>query len=196
MLTRADRLVFRHVRFLGNQDTLYVNSASTADIGRAYFRDCYIEGDVDSIFGRGTAVFDRSEIRALSRGSDTNNGYVTAASTMISNRYGFLIYRSRLTTNAPAGTVYLGRPWHPSGDPNAIAQVVYRESWLGAHIKTAPWTDMSGFSWRDARFFEYRNVGPGAAINPDRPQLADEQAASYLPENYLVGSDGWNPTRL
>jgi pectinesterase len=193
VLTRADRLVFNHVRFLGNQDTLYVNSASATTIGRAYFRDCYVAGDVDFIFGRGTAVFDRCEIRALDRGSTTNNGYVTAASTAISNPYGFLFYHSRLTSNAADGTFYLGRPWHPSNDPNAIAQVVIRESWLGGHIKAAPWSDFGTWPWRDARLAEYRNFGPGAAPNPDRPQLTVDQASALLPRGYLAGTDGWDP---
>ncbi|BCL18012.1 pectinesterase family protein [Micromonospora sagamiensis] len=194
VLTRADRLVFDNVRFLGNQDTLYHNSANTGTIGRAYFRNCYVEGDVDFIFGRGTGVFDRCEIRSLSRGSSSNNGYVTAPSTMIDNPYGFLFVNSTLTTDsAGPQSVHLGRPWHPGGDVNAIGQVVFRDSVLGAHIKGSPWTDMSGFSWRDARFFEYRNTGPGSTVTPDRPQLTDAQAADHTPQRYLAGPDGWNP---
>ncbi|WDZ83509.1 pectinesterase family protein [Micromonospora cathayae] len=194
VLTRADRLVFDNVRFLGNQDTLYHNSANTGAIGRAYFRDCYVEGDVDFIFGRGTGVFDRCEIRSLSRGSASNNGYVTAPSTMITNRYGFLFTGCVLTTDsAGPQSVHLGRPWHPGGDVNAIGQVVFRDSVLGAHVKDSPWTDMSGFSWRDARFFEYRNTGPGATVTADRPQLTDAQAPGYTAQTYLAGPDGWNP---
>jgi pectin methylesterase-like acyl-CoA thioesterase len=113
---------------------------------------------------------------------------------MNTTTYGFLFYQCNLTTNgAAAASVYLGRPWHPSGDVNAIGQVLYRESTLGAHIKSAPWTDMSGFSWKDARFSEYRNTGPGSGTGTDRPQLSDAQAASYTPQKYLAGSDGWNP---
>ncbi|MEU1607763.1 pectinesterase family protein [Micromonospora matsumotoense] len=194
VLTRADRLVFDDVRFLGNQDTLYHNSANVDAVGRAYFRDCYVEGDVDFIFGRGTGVFDRCEIRSLSRGSSSNNGYVTAPSTMIGNPYGLLFTGCALTTDSAAvQSVHLGRPWHPSGDVNAIGQVVFRDSVLGAHVKDAPWSDMSGFSWRDARFAEYRNGGPGSTVTADRPQLADAQAATYTPQRYLAGADGWNP---
>ncbi|WP_431884984.1 pectinesterase family protein [Micromonospora wenchangensis] len=194
VLTRADRLVFDDVRFLGNQDTLYHNSASVDAVGRAYFRDCYVEGDVDFIFGRGTGVFDGCEIRSLDRGSTGNNGYVTAASTMIGNPYGLLFTGCVLTTDAAATqSVHLGRPWHPGGDVNAIGQVVFRDSVLGAHVKDSPWTDMSGFSWRDARFAEYRNSGPGSTVTADRPQLTDEQAPTYTPQRYLAGVDGWNP---
>jgi pectinesterase len=185
--------VFDDVRFLANQDTLYVNSPSVTQPARAYFRRCYVEGDVDFVFGRGTAVFDRCHLHSLDRGSTTNNGYVTAASTDVQNPYGFLFLSCDLSGNAPEGTVYLGRPWHPSNDPNAIAQVVVRESTLGAHLKTSPWTDFGAFSWHDARYFEYHNAGPGAAVNADRPQLTDDQAALYVPEAYLAGTDGWDP---
>jgi pectinesterase len=193
VLTRADRLIFDNVRFLGNQDTLYHNSPAIGSPGRAYFKNCYVEGDVDFIFGRGTGVWDHCRIHALSRGSSSNNGYLTAASTDINNPYGYLFWQCDLTSNAPAKTFHLGRPWHPSGDVNAIAQVVFRNSTLGAHIKDAPWTDMSGFSWKDARFFEYQNTGAGATVNSDRPQLTSTQAAALTPQAYLAGNDGWNP---
>jgi pectinesterase len=196
VLTRADRLFFDNVRFLGNQDTLYVNSANAATPARVYLRKCYVEGDVDFIFGRATAVFDRCEIRSLDRGSTTNNGYITAASTTITNPYGLLFGECAFTGTAPSGTVYLGRPWHPSNDPNAIAQVTIRDSKLGAHvIATTPWTDFGTFLWRDARYGEYRNRGTGAVASPDRPQLTNEQAAVATPATYLAGTDGWNPTR-
>jgi len=113
--TTGDRQVYDNVRFLGNQDTLYANTPSATTVARQYFHNCYVEGDVDFIFGRATAVFDRCVIKALSRGSSDNNGYVTAASTEITNPYGFLIYRSHLTSNAPARTFHLGRPWPAGG---------------------------------------------------------------------------------
>ncbi|GAA4722952.1 pectinesterase family protein [Phytohabitans rumicis] len=196
VLTRADRLVFDNVRFLGNQDTLYVNSPDAATPARVYLRKCYVEGDVDFIFGRATAVFDRCRIHSLDRGSTTNNGYVTAASTSIANPYGLLFTHCTFTGDAPAGTVYLGRPWHPSQDPNAIAQTLIRESTLGAHvIAAAPWTDFGTWSWRDARYAEYRNRGAGAVPSADRPQLTAAEAATLTPRTYLSGVDGWHPER-
>jgi pectinesterase len=193
VLTRGDRLVFDHVRFLGNQDTLYVNSPDATKVSRAYFHECYVEGDVDFIFGRGTAVFDRCEIHSLNRGSTTNNGYVTAASTSIANPHGFLIVNSTLTGDAPAGSVFLGRPWHPSNDPNAIAQTLVRNSKIGAHIKAAPWSDFGTWSWRDARYAEYANRGPGATRGPDRPQLTRAEAAHFTIAAYLTGPTPFSP---
>jgi pectinesterase len=191
VLTRADRLSFENVRFLGNQDTLYLNSPNVDTVSRAYLRHCYVEGDVDFIFGRATAVFEHCHLHSLDRASTTNNGYVTAASTSLSNPYGFLFTKCRFTSNALEATVYLGRPWHPSNDPNAVAQTVIRDSHLGAHLKPAPWTDFGTWPWRDARYFEYRNRGTGAVVNPDRPQLTSAEAALYTRASYL---GDWDPS--
>ena len=43
----ADRVIFDNVRFLGYQDTLFLDDRS-----RQYLRDCFITGDTDFIFGR------------------------------------------------------------------------------------------------------------------------------------------------
>jgi pectin methylesterase-like acyl-CoA thioesterase len=190
--TSGDRVQFSNVRILGNQDTLLVNTSGTA-VRRLYVRNSYVEGDVDFIFGGGTMVFQNGEVRSLNRGSSSNNGYITAAATNINNKFGFLFWGTHLTSNAPAKTVYLGRPWHPGGDVNAIAQVLYRGVVMDAHIRNDPWTDMSGFSWRNARFSEYSSTGAGAVVNSNRPQMSASTAAQYTPTAYLAGSDGWNP---
>ena len=51
--TEGDRLSFINCRFLGHQDTIYTGKAST----RQLFKDCYIEGTTDFIFGPSTAWF-------------------------------------------------------------------------------------------------------------------------------------------
>ena len=67
----ATARVFRKVRFLGYQDTLYANSKrcetdkGPCEPARQYFSECYIEGNVDFIFGDALAFFDRCEIHAL-----------------------------------------------------------------------------------------------------------------------------------
>jgi pectinesterase len=192
ILTRADRLEFDRVRFLANQDTLYVNSSAAGVVARAYFKDCYVEGDVDFIFGRASAVFDRCRIHSLNRNSSPN-GYVTAPSTDITIPYGLLFSRCTLTSDAADGTVFLGRPWHPSNDPNAIGQTIIRDSWIGPHIGATAWSDFGTWPWRDARLAEYHNRGPGAIASPDRPQLSDADAATYTPAAVLRGTDNWRP---
>jgi pectin methylesterase-like acyl-CoA thioesterase len=185
----GDRQTFHNIRVIGDQDTLLTWGTNV----RQYFYGSYIEGDVDFIYGNGTAVFDNCEIFSSTRNS-SNNGYVTASATPGAKTYGILIVNSRLTSDGAAGTVYLGRPWHPGGDTTANPQVLIRNSVLGAHIRTSqPWTDMSGFSWQDARLFEYKNTGAGATVNSNRPQMSDATAANYTAQKYLAGSDGWNP---
>lgn len=185
----GDRQYYDRVRFLGHQDTLYADTRAVGTKARQYYRGGEIVGDVDFIFGRATAVFDQVTITALNRDRDPN-GYITAASTRRDNPHGFLIMNSTIVSDAPAGTFYLGRPWHPGGDPDAIASVVIRDTKLPAAVKTAPWTDMSGFSWRDARFAEFRNSGAGATAGVDRPLLTAEQAAQHTLRAYL---GDWNP---
>src|SRR3546814_9994576 len=67
----ATHVSFRGCRFLGNQDTLYPQGAGT----KQYYRDCYIEGTTDFIFGAATAVFDNCTIFSKEGAS-----YITAAS--------------------------------------------------------------------------------------------------------------------
>ena len=75
---RGDRAVFRGVRLLGAQDTLFASNPSCKGGAcaptRQYFADCYIEGHVDFIFGDSKAVFDRCEIHSIA------GGYLTAQS--------------------------------------------------------------------------------------------------------------------
>ncbi|WP_205418625.1 pectate lyase [Paraliobacillus sediminis] len=180
----GDRLYFKNVSFIGNQDTLYVNA------GTHYYDHVYVEGDVDFIFGAARVVFANSVIHSFDRGSESTNGYVTAASTLISDEYGMMIMNSKLTSDAAAGTVYLGRPWPSGGNPSAIGSVLIKNSELGEHINPDGWTSMSGLQPEDARLFEYKNTGPGAVVNDSRRQLTDEEEAEWTVENVLKG---WNP---
>lgn len=189
----GDRQVYENIRVIGNQDTLLTWSATADTVARQYFRDCYIEGDVDFIFGRGTSVFDRCNIHTLDRGSQNNNGFITAASTEVTNPYGFLIYNCNITSDAPYGTVYLGRPWPAGGSSTAIGQVLFRDSSIAGAIRSDAWTDMAGLAWEKARLGEFNNRGPGAHKNQQRPQMSSDLAKYYTRERYLRGGDNWNP---
>jgi PelA/Pel-15E family pectate lyase len=162
----ADRAAFHNCRFLGWQDTLFVNGS------RHLFTDCYIEGHVDFIFGTASAVFENCTIH--SKGA----GYVTAHyRTSNEEDTGFVFYRCRLTGQNTGNGVYLGRPWRP------YARVVFLECWLGDHIRPEGWDN-----WRDparektAWFGEYKSHGPGA--NPSARvawsrQLSAAEAAEF-----------------
>ncbi|GAA2879077.1 pectinesterase family protein [Streptosporangium fragile] len=191
----GDRSSFLACRFLGHQDTLYADSLSLASFARQYYRNCYVEGDVDFVFGRATAVLDRCELHTLIRDvSFTPYGYVFAPSTAGANPHGYLATRCRITGESPDGAYALARPWRPSSDPTAVPMLTVRETWIGPGIDTdTPYVNMSsGYPWQEARFGEYRNFGPGAAIPvpENRPQLTPEQASERTVESHL---GDWRP---
>lgn len=203
----SDQTVLKNCKILGYQDTLFVSD------GRQYFKNCYIAGNVDFIFGAGKAVFEKCDIISRTAGSDTHNGYITAASTPLSNPYGFLFVNCRLlkeNADLPDGSVTLGRPWHPTtnlpdgtrqGDPNAVGSVVFKNCYMDSHIPVRGWDPMYGtdtkgkkslwFYPQESRFYEYRSTGPGAASsNETRRMLSDQEAGKYTIEKVL---EGWNP---
>ncbi|MFD7458896.1 MULTISPECIES: pectinesterase family protein [unclassified Streptomyces] len=189
--TAADKVFLDGIIVNGDQDTLLVDTAAKDRLGRVYMTDSYVTGNVDFIFGRATAVIDRSVITLKKRWDGTSAGYVTAPSTP-ANRKGILIANSTVNGDVADRTFHLGRPWHAGGDATLDPQTTVRNTTLSAAIRTAPWTDMSGFSWKDDRFAEYGNTGPGAgAASGDRPHLTAAQAADQEVADWLAG---WVPT--
>ncbi|MER5737173.1 MULTISPECIES: pectinesterase family protein [unclassified Streptomyces] len=183
--TAADRIDLYGLIVEGDQDTLQTDSASRDAVGRVRLANSYVSGNVDFVFGRGTVVVDGSVLTLRKRWDGSSTGYVTAPSTAAGHR-GLLITRSVIDGDVAAGSFHLGRPWHAGGDATLDPQTVVRDSRLGAAVRPAPWTDMSGFSWRDDRFAEYRNLGPGAGpLSADRPQLTDAQAAEHETADWL-----------
>ncbi|MFH9860114.1 pectinesterase family protein [Streptomyces sp. NPDC017202] len=189
--TAADKVFLDGVIVSGDQDTLLVDTASKDKLGRVYMANSYVVGNVDFIFGRATAVIDKSVITLKKRWNGTSAGYVTAPSTA-AGRKGILIANSTVNGDVSDRSFHLGRPWHAGGDATLDPQTTVRNTTLSAAIRTTPWTDMSGFSWKDDRFAEYKNTGAGAgAASSDRPQLTDAQAANQEVADWL---GDWTPT--
>ncbi|MFE1382946.1 pectinesterase family protein [Streptomyces sp. NPDC058740] len=190
LLTTGDRIVLNGLIVTGDQDTLELETAAKDKTGRVYMTNSYVVGNVDFIFGRATAVIDRSVITLKKRWNGTSAGYVTAPSTPAGRR-GMLINRSTVNGDVAAGSFHLGRNWHPGGDSTADPQVTVRDSELSAAIKRAPWSDMGGFSWKEDRFAEYGNTGPGTGpASTERPHLTSAQAASQEVSDWL---GDWTP---
>ncbi|WP_411112216.1 pectinesterase family protein [Streptomyces sp. c-19] len=196
---QGDRSAFFHCRFLGHQDTLYADSMALSAFARQYFSHCYVEGDVDFVFGRATAVFEHCHFRTLLRTdlAGAPHGFVFAPSTAGANPYGFLASRCRVTSEAPDGYYKLARPWVPSSDLTAWPSLVVRDSVLGAGVDAvAPYANMrEAHPWQAQRFAEYRNAGRGAEVTvpENRPQLGETRAASATRSVYL---GDWDPRRL
>ncbi|MDQ1046690.1 pectinesterase family protein [Streptomyces sp. V4I2] len=189
--TAADKVFLDSVIVNGDQDTLLLDTAGKDKLGRVYVSNSYVTGNVDFIFGRATAVIDRSVITLKKRWNGTSAGYITAPSTA-ANRKGILISNSTVNGDVASASFYLGRPWHAGGDATLDPQTTVRNTTLSAAIRSTPWTDMSGFSWKDDRFAEYKNTGAGAGTaSSDRPQLTDAQAAGQEVADWL---GDWTPS--
>jgi len=196
---RADRAVFKHVRFLGHQDTLF------ADYGRQYYLECFITGGVDFIFGNAAAVFDKSELNS------NGPGFVTAQSrTSADQPTGYIILNSRVTSSidpdeGPMGPltpgaksaasakrmIGLGRPWR------AYARTVYINTSLPADLNPAGWNNWGKQANESTAWYaEYGSTGSGANAAGRVPwahTLKPDEVKQFLPGSFLRGSDHWNP---
>ncbi|NNN34580.1 pectin esterase [Streptomyces sp. S3(2020)] len=193
--TYGDRTHFDNVRLLAHQDTLFVETTALTSFDRQYFHRCHIEGDVDFVFGRATAVFEECHFHTLQRDvTFTPKGMVFAPSTARANPHGILALRSRITSGAEDAAYKLARPWVPSYETTAWPSLVLRDTRMGPGIDpVAPYTNMrEAYPWQTMRFREYRNSGPGAVISvpENRPQLTPEEAQSHTKAAYL---GDWRP---
>lgn len=143
----ADRAVFERCRMIGNQDTLYADGANA----RQHFKNCYIEGTTDYIFGGATAFFENCTIHSKA------DSYITAASTPEGRTYGFVFRSCRLTADDGVTKVYLGRPWR------AYAKTAFVQCELGTHIRPEGWQNWNAAEKeKSAVYVEGGNFGPGA----------------------------------
>lgn len=176
----GNRASLKNCRITGNQDILFLSGSGV----KHYFRDCYIEGTTDFIFGAATAVFQNCHIHSK------KNSHVTAASTNSIIPFGFVFLDCRLTADSNINKVSLGRPWSPT------ASVTYLNCWMDKHIIPEGWNN-----WKNtaneatARYAEYNSSGPGAhkeARVKWAKQLTTEEASKYTLKNIL---GEWDPVK-
>ena len=179
--TEGDRLKFINCRILGNQDTIYTGAKFT----RLYFKDCYIDGTTDFIFGPSTALFENCMIHSK------RNSYVTAASTPKEAKYGYIFKHCKLTAEPGVDKVYLGRPWRP------YAYTLFIECELGKHIVPAGWHNWGKQSNEEtARYMEYKNTGEGANASERvawSKQLTKKEAETVTVDAIFRTQSDWNP---
>ena len=179
--TEGDRLKFINCRILGNQDTIYTGAKFT----RLYFKDCYIDGTTDFIFGPSTALFENCMIHSK------RNSYVTAGSTPKEAKYGYIFKHCKLTAEPGVDKVYLGRPWRP------YAYTLFIECELGKHIVPAGWHNWGKQSNEEtARYMEYKNTGEGANVSERvawSKQLTKKEAEAVTVDAIFGTQSNWNP---
>ena len=177
--TEGDRLKFINCRILGNQDTVYTGLAGT----RIYFKDCYIEGTTDFIFGPSIAWFEGCTIHSLT------NSFVTAAATPLEYEYGYVFNHCKLTAAEGVNKAFLGRPWRP------YAATLFMNCEIGGHITPAGWQNWGKKeNEKTARYAEYNNTGEGAKQEgrvPWAKQLTKKEAAKITPETVFRLNNTW-----
>ena len=178
--TEGDRLTFINCRFLGHQDTIYTGNAKT----RLFFKDCYIEGTTDFIFGPSTAWFEGCDIFCKA------NSYITAASTPQDVPFGYIFNNCRITCDKGVDKVYLGRPWRDYG------YTLFMNCELPREIRPEGWHQWRPEAVKTARYMEYNNRGEGAATDQRVPwsrQLTKKEAQQITLERVFTINDNWNP---
>ena len=189
VFTDGDFLFFNRCRFIGNQDTLYTYGryGKFGGIKRNYFKDCYIEGTTDFIFGTSIAYFEGCRIHSK------KNSYVTAASTLQGQKYGYVFVNCKLTADEGVDKCYLGRPW------GAYAKTVFIGCELGSHILADGWHDWEKEGKPDTKknsfYGEWGSTGPGAAgprvkwAHKIRPEDYSFEKVMYQSQDGIV----WDP---
>ena len=180
----GDRCAVINCRLLGNQDTLYAGTENS----RQFYKDCYIEGTTDFIFGEAIAVFQHCELKNL------KNSFITAPATTQRQQFGFVFFDCRLLAVDSVKKVFLGRPWRP------YAKAVFINTDIASPVFAAGWDN-----WRNpenektAFFAEYKSTGKGV-VTSDRVswshQLTEAEIKKYTIKNILSGTDNWNVSSI
>jgi pectinesterase len=177
----GDRAIIKNCRLVGNQDTLYTAKENS----RQYYKDCYIEGTTDFIFGEATCVFQNCTIKSLT------DSYITAASTRPDQKFGYVFFDCKLISDS-ASKVFLGRPWRP------YSRTVYINTEMGSHIVPEGWDNWGDTANEKTAFYaEYNSKGPGANISGRvkwSRQLSKKEVKEYTVENIFRTYNFWNPS--
>lgn len=177
----ADKAIFQNCIFLGFQDTLYTYGKGA----RQLYVNCHIEGTVDFIFGSSTVWFEKCILLCK------NSGYITAASTPIDVKNGYLFHECQIIGDRSTGKFYLGRPWRPH------AKVIFQHTTLPNFIDEGGWDNWRNIdNEKTAYFAEYGNKGPGSQVEKRvhwSHQLTDSEAAKYQINTYF---DDWDPSDI
>ncbi|KAI8526714.1 hypothetical protein RHMOL_Rhmol12G0017100 [Rhododendron molle] len=180
----GDQAAFWGCGFFGAQDTLH------DDRGRHYFKDCYIQGSIDFIFGNGRSFYERCQMTSIANpvpaGRKLINGAVTAhGRTSKDENSGFVFVNCSI---GGTGRIWLGRAWRP------FSSVVFAYSNMTDVIAPEGWNDMNDPTRDQTVFYgEYMCGGAGADMTsrvPYAQRLNDTQASPFLNVSFVDG-DLW-----
>lgn len=174
---------FYNCKFIGNQDTLFTGSGVPQ-----YYKNCYIEGTTDYIFGEGDVVFDTCELCWCGAPDLAAEGHIAVAKS--GGEKGYLFWNCSVSTldGMKMGKADFGRPWEQAAK---VAFINTRLDRTDSIMETG-WGNMSGNTPDKATFREFGSTYNGTPINTSKrvkgTVLTD--AAKYTPEAYFIG---WTP---
>ena len=192
----ADQTEFNNCAFIGSQDTLYTCNRQLD----AYYRNCYIEGQTDFIYGNGDVIFDGCEINFCGYTDKAAAGYLTANSCSKSyyadNGY---IFRSCYISYADDSDMlttpgYFGRTWGDSAKVRFINTRLQDKDMILAD----GWSSMSKVNPTDetVSLLEYNTTFAGEAVSTSgrvTGVIDSIDADDYSVENVFT-KNGWTPS--
>jgi hypothetical protein len=168
------------------QDTLRLD-------GRVYVRECYIEGDVDFIWGGGAVYFDRCDIFAV------HDGYLVQSRNR-ADKPGYVFVGCKITI-APDVKRFVFARIDPKVYP--ASHVAYIDCVVGGPLTSAGWIfDGPGKDSPkdDIRFEEFHStdltgqpLDVSQRVAGSRQLTAAEAAQERDLAHVLGGTDHWNP---
>ncbi|KAI3735081.1 hypothetical protein L6452_14569 [Arctium lappa] len=170
----GDKSAFYNVRFYGYQDTF------CDDHGRHFFKDCYIEGTIDFIFGNAKSIYLNTEIHCI---PGYLEGWITAHARKNSEMDTGYVFVHCPVTGTGQGA-YLGRAWKP------FSRVVFAYSDLGPVVSPKGWNS-NNHAQRNLFFGEFGNTGPGSNVALREPfvkQLNKADIKPFISLAYIEGS--------
>ncbi|KAL9363456.1 hypothetical protein Peur_046241 [Populus x canadensis] len=185
----SDFAAFYKCGMLGYQNTLYVHS------NRQFFRNCFIAGTIDFIFGNAAAVFQDCDIRARRPNPGQTITITAQGRSDPTQNTGIVIQKCRIGVTSDLHPVrsnfsaYLGRPW------KEYARTVIMQSSISDVIHPAGWNGLKGrFALSTLSFAEYENSGAGAGTSKRvtwegyKMITSATEAQSFTPRNFIGGS--------
>jgi hypothetical protein len=178
----GNRCVLQNADFCSFQDTLLLS-------GRVYVTNCYVEGDVDFIWGQGVVFFDRCEIKAV------HSGYYVQSRNPAEN-CGYVFSHCQLTESPGVEKCLLARI-----DANRFpcSQVAFINCQMGSQVPPVGW-EAKGTNTSHLRFQEFHSTdlqGKPVDVSQRLPvsrQLTKREAdALSNPAKVLSYQETWHP---